>query len=299
MTGTTVAQAIPIAASPILTRIYSPEDFGVFTIFIAVSSIFGSIANGRYELAIMLPKKDDDAINIFALGFIITVFLSSVLFILVFSFNNFFVELLKNKDIDNWLYFVPVTVFFTGLFNLLNYYSVRKKYYKSFAKSTILRSVAMVTVQLLVGYLYRGVSGLISGQLFSQFVVDLNLLKNILKDKILLSKISKVKILALAKRYKDFPKFSMWAILVNSLYQNITNILISTLYNTITLGFYSLAQRVLGIPFSLIGGSVGQVYFQEASKEVQLTGNARKSFNSTVKKLIFIGVPSFLILFLL
>ena len=58
MTGTTIAQAIPIAISPILTRIYTPEDFGIFAIFLAITLIIGSIANGRYELAIMIPKKD-------------------------------------------------------------------------------------------------------------------------------------------------------------------------------------------------------------------------------------------------
>ncbi len=58
MTGTTIAQAIPIAISPILTRIYTPEDFGMLALFIAITAIFGSIANGRYELATMLPKKD-------------------------------------------------------------------------------------------------------------------------------------------------------------------------------------------------------------------------------------------------
>jgi len=59
MTGTTIAQAIPIAISPILTRLYSPEDFGVFALFVAITSVFGSVANGRYDLAIMLPKKDE------------------------------------------------------------------------------------------------------------------------------------------------------------------------------------------------------------------------------------------------
>ena len=67
MTGTTIAQAIPIAISPILTRIYTPEDFGIFAIFLAITLIIGSIANGHYEQAIMIPKKDEDAINIFAL----------------------------------------------------------------------------------------------------------------------------------------------------------------------------------------------------------------------------------------
>ena len=95
MTGTTIAQAIPIAISPILTRIYTPEDFGLFAIFIAITSIFGSMANGRYELAIMLPTKDEDAINIFALGFIISTFISLVLLLLVVLFHDFFCSTFK------------------------------------------------------------------------------------------------------------------------------------------------------------------------------------------------------------
>ena len=95
MTGTTIAQAIPIAITPILTRIYTPEDFGVFALFIAIASIFGTIVNGRYELAIMLTRKDEDAINIFALGFIITFVISLILLILVLVFNNYFVKFLK------------------------------------------------------------------------------------------------------------------------------------------------------------------------------------------------------------
>ncbi len=63
MTGTTIAQAIPIAISPILTRIYTPEDFGVFALYMSVASLLSTLATGRYELAIMLPKKDEDAVN--------------------------------------------------------------------------------------------------------------------------------------------------------------------------------------------------------------------------------------------
>ena len=120
MTGTTIAQAIPIAITPILTRIYTPEDFGVFALFMAIASIFGTIVNGRYELAIMLPRKNEDAINIFALGFIIAFVISLILLILVLVFNNYFVNLLGNKEIGVWLFFMPITVFLVGLWKLLN-----------------------------------------------------------------------------------------------------------------------------------------------------------------------------------
>ena len=127
MTGTTIAQAIPIAISPILTRLYTPQDFGVFAFFLAITAIFGSIANARYELAIMLPKKDEDAINIFALGFIISTIISFLILVLVVLFNEYFVKLLGKKEIGIWFYFLPITVFLSGLWNNLNYFNNRKK----------------------------------------------------------------------------------------------------------------------------------------------------------------------------
>jgi O-antigen/teichoic acid export membrane protein len=296
MTGTTIAQAIPIAISPILTRIYTPEDFGILALFVAITSIFGSISNGRYELVIMLPKKDEDAINIMALGFIITVALSLILLVIVLFFHQYIVELLNNKDISLWLYFIPFSVFLMGCFNLLNYFNNRKKFYKDLAEVTIYKSIGMAIVQLSLGFLKLGVLGLISGQIVSQIISNTKLFFNI-KRLNLFSKISKAKIIVLAKRYKDFPKFSMLAVLANSLSQNLTNILISLLYDIKTLGFYSLAQRLLGMPSSLIGSSIGQVFFQEAIKERQETGKAIKTFNSTVKKLLLIAIPSFGILF--
>ena len=299
MTGTTIAQAIPIAASPILTRIYTPADFGVMALFVAITSIFGSISSGRYELAIMLPKKEEDAINIFALGFILTTLLSLILLILVILFNDDIAKLLNNEEIRFWLFFIPVTVFFTGLFNILTYYNIRKKKYKDIRSATIIKSVISATVQLSFGFIQNGVTGLISGQIFSQMFANMRLFKNILKDKVLISGISKVKIVAQAKRYKDFPKFSLWAVLANTLSGSLINILISSFFSLATLGFYSLVQRVLGLPTTLIGGSIGQVFFQQVTKEKQETGKATNSFNSTVKKLFIIGIPIFGILFFL
>jgi len=297
MTGTTIAQAIPIAISPILTRIYTPEDFGVFSLFLSISAIFGSIANGRYELAIMLPKKDEDAINILALGVMISFVISFILFSIVLVFNTEITSFLNNDTLSIWLYFIPLTVLLTGLFNVLNYYNNRKKNYKDLAKANVLKSIALAITQLSIGFLKEGASGLISGQILSQIVANTKLITNILKEKVLLSKISKLKIIALAKRYKDFPKYSMWSGLANTSAYNVTNILISSLFSVATLGFYSLVQKILGMPSSLIGGSISQVFFQEATKEKQATGSARVSFVNTVKKLIMIGLPSFTVLF--
>ena len=130
MGGNIISQSLPIAISPILTRIYTPADFGLFSILISISMIFGSISNGRYELAIMLPQNEEDAINITALGFFITLFITITLLMIIFLFNETIVHILGNPNLGFWLYFIPFSVFFIGMFNVLNFFNNRKKKYK-------------------------------------------------------------------------------------------------------------------------------------------------------------------------
>lgn len=298
MTGTTIAQAIPIAITPILTRLYTPEDFGLLALFVAVTAIFGSIANGRYELAIMLPEEDEDAINIAALGLLIALVFSIVLLIPAIFLNGQITNLLGNQEIGFWLYFVPFIVLMTGLNNVLNYLNTRKKLYKDIAKANVYQSTAMAPVQLGVVFIKTGATGLITGQILSLIVANYQLAKNT-QANYDLNQIKKTEVKRLAKRYVDFPKFSMWAVLANSLAYNLTNILISIYYSVATLGLYSLAQRMLGMPASLIGRSIGQVYFQEATKEKQETGKAVNTFNKTSKKLFMLSVVMFTPLYFL
>jgi len=297
MTGTIVAQAIPIAISPILTRIYTPEDFGLFALFFSILAIFSVTANARYESAVMLPVKEEDAINIFALGIIINFSLSFTLLLIVYFFNNEITTLLGDKKISIWLYFVPISLFFIGLFNILNSYNNRQKNYRDIADAIIIKSLIMAVINITIGLIKSGATGLISGHILAQFFANMKLLKNIIKNKRLISSINIVKIITLAKKYKNFPKFSLPSAFANVLSGHLSNILISSLYSISTLGFYSLVQRVLGIPSALMGKSIGQVYYKEGTKEKQLRGNAKKIFNTTLKRLILIGFPSFLILF--
>ena len=296
MTGTTIAQAIPIAISPILTRIYTPEDFGIFAIFLAITLIIGSIANGRYELAIMIPKKDEDAINIFALGFIIASSISFVLLVLVLIFKKYFSFLLGNEEIGVWLYFVPISVFFIGIFNLLNYFNNRKKNYKDISNANILKSIVAAIMQLSIGLIQQGATGLISGQIISQFFANTKLLKNIIKDKILISKITKKKIIALAKRYKNFPKYSMPSGLLNITSLQVPVLLLGTFFNTAIVGFYSLSYRFISLPMSIIGSSIGQVFFQKSSELKNDKKALKKITLQTYKKLFKIGVIPFAII---
>ena len=296
--GTVIAQILPIAVSPILSRIYYPSDFGVLALFLSITSIVSVIANGRYELAIMLPEKDEDAINVAAVGFIFNILVSFIFFLVVLIFKNPLLKLLKAESLSFWIYIAPLTVFFIGLFTILNYTNNRFKLYKDISKAIIMKGIVVSSIQVILGFFKTGPTGLISGEIISRVVANTKLFFNI-KNTGLLKEIKKEKIKEVAKRYSNFPKYSMWGALLNVSGYQITNILISAFFGSYYLGQYYMAFRILGIPSVFIGTAISQVFFKEATEEVQKTGKALNTFKSTLKKLLIISIPIFLIIFIL
>ncbi|MCK9472257.1 oligosaccharide flippase family protein [Sulfurimonas sp.] len=299
MTGTTIAQAIPIAISPILTRIYTPEDFGVFALYVAIASILSVIATGRYEMAIMLPKKDEDAVNIVALSIIISFFVSFISLVIVFIFNAKITNILGNPEISNWLYFIPITVLLTGVYQSFNYWSNRKKQYKRLAISRVVQSGSTATTNLGMGFGQMGSSGLILGQ-----VLGLSIAVTILgrmiweEDKNRLYSIKLLKIFAITRRYIKFPKFDILASFLNVSSHQITHILFNTLFNSTIAGYYYFTQKILGLPITFIASAISDVFRQIATIEYQQLGNAKKIYKSTFKKLFILSLfPSFILYF--
>ena len=162
LTGTIIAQALPIAIAPILTRIYSPADFGVFALYMAIATIASVFATGRYELAVMLPENEDDAINLVALSIVIALTLTLISLILILIFNQQIAKILGNPKIDNWLYFIPVAVMLTGVYQTLYYWNNRNKKYQLLALSRVTQNGTISITQTLLGYL-SNMGGLILG----------------------------------------------------------------------------------------------------------------------------------------
>lgn len=299
MTGTTIAQAIPIAISPILTRIYTPEDFGIFALYMSIASVIAVIATGRYELAIMLPKKDDDAINIVVLSLIISFFVSFITLMIVFMFNVQITNLLGNPEIATWLYFIPITVLLTGVYQSLNYWSNRQKQYKRLAISRVVQSGTIATTNLSMGFNGFGSFGLIAGGVVGQGFATTILGRMIWKeDKERVQGIKKNKIIALSKRYSQFPKFDIGASLLNVLSQQLIHILFNVLFTSAIAGYYYLTQRILGLPMAFIVSAISDVFREEASKDFKHYGNARRIYIDTFKKLLIISLfPSVFLYF--
>jgi len=290
LTGTTVSQLLPILISPLITRLYTPESFGILGVFVSISTILGSIANCRYELAIVLPKEDEEALNIVALSIAVASLYCMLLLIIICLFHNTVVRLVRNDAIALWLYLVPLIVFIIGIHELLNFYNLRKKKYKNIVKSTIIKAATLAVVQIAVGFLRVGAFGLILGRFAFRIMGNIILGKTVIHDARRLKNISLRGMLHAGKRYSNFLKFSVWARLANTISLRVNNLLISNLFSIGDVGFYSLTTRVLNRPGSLLGRTIGKVYYVQATEEKKKTGVSSQTFRLSFVILFLVGI---------
>lgn len=286
-----IAQAIPIAISPVLTRLYSPEEFGKFALYASIVAIFSVIATARYEQAIHLPKYRRDAIHIVILSITITVIISCTVLIAILIFDFQIKRLMTNTGVSEFLYWIPCSIFVIGIYQALYYWENRKASYIRIALSRTLQSSTSGVGQVSAGYMTVSAVGLIGGQLLAQTISMIYLIKaGYSEDKKILKKIKKNKILALAKRYKKFPKYMIFGHMLNTVSGYMPLFVIGSLYGPAVAGLYSLAQRVTITPLSLIGGAIGDVYRSEASNKYRESGSCLELFKFTVYRLSIVSI---------
>ena len=298
MTGTSIAQAIPIALSPILTRIYSPQEFGLFALYVGLATILGVVATGRYELAIMLPEDDDDALQIVGLSSLISLIVSVVVLLMVLFFGELIALMLGNGELYSWMFFLPITIFLTGFYQSLNYWFNRKKDFKQLAKNRVLQNTSTGFTQVPLGYININGFGLLFGTIFGQFVTTFLLAKNFLKivpD--FFSYLSKHNFQKVARRYINFPKYDVSTALLNSASMYAPNILFTTFFGATFSGFFYLTQRVLQAPITLISSSVLDVFKEEVAASYRIKGSIKDVYLKTLKWLLLISFPPSVILF--
>ncbi len=297
MTGTTIAQAIPIAISPILTRIYTPEDFGVFALYISIVSFIAIIVTARYEMAIVLPKSEKEAINILALSILITLSIVFVITFIILFFKETILNTLNADSLGNILYLVPLSILLAGLAQSFNYWSNRKEYFKNMSNAQISQSISIGVSQPLFKYIGIN-SGLILGNIVGRIVSVFVLIHKFIKnDRTSLQYVKKEVMLEQMIKYKDFP-------LVNSLHafsdivRNSGSVmLISSFFGSTILGFYSLSLRVLQVPIGIIGSALGQVLYKKFSSLHNDNQLLYPYVKSIMIKLVLIALPTFGILF--
>lgn len=297
--GTTVAQVLPFAFGPILSRIYSPEDFGLLGVYMAVVQILITMSTARYEMGIMLPKRIEESVHMTLLSIIISAFFSFVLLVVVVIFKTEIAILLGNDLIENWLFLVPLSVFIISIYNSLNYFNLKRKEFKTIAFSKIHKSSGEVVLQLTFSFIEGLSNGLIIGYFFSHIFGNIKMIKNLLKEKQAILKINIKTLKKFIIRYKVFPLFSLPSIVFNTIALQLPVLFISRSFNLTQVGYYSFMSKYITAPISLIGTAIGQVYFQQLSENKDNNEKAKKIFIQTLGKLLTIGLFIFVPMYFL
>jgi lipopolysaccharide exporter len=301
MSGTVAAQLLMVLASPVLTRLFGPEVFGEFSVFSAIVIVLTGILCLKYEEAIMLPASDTDALHLLIGNLVISVSISILTIPAVFLFGDALSTLLNAPDLKLLLWFIPALLLFGGLGNghpALNYWLARTKRYKELSIARVIGALTTTVFQLGLGIIgFTSSLGLVIGTAAGSVVSPLFLARQIwIKDiRAFLPSIQIRTIFNVLSRYKNFPLYNIWSVLLNTISWQIPIFLLSYFFSTTISGFYALGFRLFQVPMSLIGSSYAQVFYKQisdAKQEGKLTDVVKKTFGN----LVDLGLFPFLIL---
>ena len=302
MSGSVSAQLVLLLASPILTRLFTPTDFGIFALFVAVSSILGMIANGRYEIAILLPDKDEEGFQIFQLCLWFTSIFTLISFFGFWGLQRY--DWFQNSSISDYWWLLPLAIFFQGTIKTFIYYLNRHKKYLQISKGRLFGGIGLTAASIGLGSMAFGAIGLILGKLIGHIVeLLIYLLAMLRKSQNTVSSKRTTNIselITIAKKYSNFLKFSTLEGLLNTFFKQIPVFGLTTFFGDALAGHYDLGHKVLGKPVGITGSSIGQVFSQEAAKMNNENPNKiRPFFQKNLKTMFWLVLPATILVMLL
>ncbi|MBL4658378.1 MAG: oligosaccharide flippase family protein [Flavobacteriales bacterium] len=267
LSGTVLAQLLSLLVAPLLTWYYLPEDMAVAEMYLRVVLLLAVAATARYEMAIVLPKLNEDAISLVKLCLMITIGVSVLSLGLILVGGEKLVNYLELPGLTDYLFIIPVSVLIAGGYQSLNYWQIRNKFYRNISTANISSALVNNGVKLSVGVASSlGPLGLILGNLLGQFVGLLLFLGKSLKYLISPGN-QESSIPGNAKVYKNFPLVNMPHAFTDAIRELVIITIILYYFGGVTMGIYAFVVRVLKMPIALVGSSMSQVFFQEASEK--------------------------------
>jgi len=267
MAGTVFGQLIVLAFTPILSRIYSPEDFTTLEQFIMILNIAVVVITGKYEFAIMHPKKNEEARYIVILSTLLALLGSLIFVVFGLLFSDAIAVYYNNPEMGQYFWLLGPSLFGFALFNISNYWFSRQKKYQYAATSKVLNASAGEPVKYTLGIFQPSAGGLIWGTTIGICLGGIYSVWSFLKTEAKgFSSWTKNEILTQAKIYKDYPCYSIWGSILNRLAQWAHVGIFTHFYGLVAVGWMALSRRVVQAPLNVISGSFSQVFFQRISE---------------------------------
>lgn len=296
ISGTTIAQLIPILLQPLLRRFFSPEEFGAYAVYLSLIGILIVIASLRYELAIILPEKDKTAINILALTILINLAFSSLILIIIVLFRKPVLNLVNlPEQYSIYLYFVPLGVFLYSMYQSINYWLIRKKLFFNISLNKFIRRGSEGSGQVML--MFSNVStGLLIGDVIGHFANCISGITQALRNDVNLMQISFIKLKYVFRKYLEYPKYNVIPGFMSACSYLLPAIFINKFFSSEYTGYFDLSKLMLSIPLALIATSISNVLLQLISEKFRKNESFVSSLFSILILVLFIGLLEIVII---
>lgn len=290
--GVGLAQMIPFLLSPVISRLYFPEDYAVLAAYTSLTVLLSVVATGMYSSALMTDKTDREAVNTAMAAFLVSLTVAAISLFVVLLFRVPLAGLTGNVRVLRWLFFLPLTVLFAGGSHTLMIWNNRRKRYRRLALNRVVQAVTLTGVTLALGFAGYRHSGLLVGLLSGQgaaFVVLLT--QTWASERTMLQAISASAIKSAFRRHVDFPKYNMPQGFLDGIRESGILIIISNYFGAAVLGSFSFAMSILNKPLQLVGQPVTQVFYQQAAEKHQKAQSIRTLTRRTILMLFVLFLP--------
>ena len=301
--GTAGAQAITMAFSPIITRLYGPEAFGVLGTFTAILAVLTPLAALSYPIAIVLPKRDSDALGLANLSLGIAVVMSLLAAMILTLFKAPIVNVFNLEAVESFILLLPLAMLFTAAMAVMSQWVIRKKLFKIKAKVAVLQALWLNLAKAGIGLLSPLSAVLVvlatAGSLIHALMLWVWVRK---RTNSLIIKCDVKSLLLgnryvdLAGRYRDFAYYRTPQNVLNAVSQSIPILMLASFFGPAAAGFYALSKMVLGVPTELVGKSISSVFYPRFNEAVQNKENHFELLIKVTLSLALVGLLPFSLL---
>lgn len=266
VSGTAGAQIITMLISPLITRMYGPNAFGILGIFTAMTSIITPLVSLTYPIAIVLPEDDHDAKLIYYLSLIVSLFLAILSIIMLLFWGDAVINIFNIEKIASYMWYIPFIILITSFMQINEQWSIRKKQFTISAQASFAQAIIIQVGKVILGIKYPIAAILIFLTSFGDGIKALFLYLHFVKSDLSSKKrITYQDLKKTALMFSDFPKYRAPEVLLNAISQSLPTLLLATYFSPASVGFYTLTKSVLSMPTILIGKSLGDVFYPEVA----------------------------------
>jgi O-antigen/teichoic acid export membrane protein len=290
LSATILGQVLGIVVTPLLSRLYTPADFGIFQLFISIVFIISVLSCFSYSDAINLPKKHEDAANIVMLCMILIVIITIFSVILLFALSSYIEDILNAPGLSHYFLLLPLAIICSSFAVVLSAWISRKEAFGAMAKANVSSSISGKSVSVISGFISPSPFGLIFGTIINDATLVVFFLKETIADFHFIKKISYERMKQQAYRYIKFPQYVLSSSITNAIAVQFIPFLFAFFFSPVIVGYYAMSNIIINLPLKLVGNSMETVFYQKACVEKNLTGSITTIVKMIHTRLISMGM---------